>query len=161
MHRVEVEELGLPFDPTLGGIEPRAAKQLVLSSLLEKMRSVSAVVSDASVSPEVREYAESELADLSSELHGRMAKSFVLAVFPVFSAAVTLFLRSENRYAPFFVACSIGPLVFYGTGIVGEMLGRSGVPAYAVSYVGCLILIAAAALVLRALGAARRRRFAS
>jgi lipopolysaccharide export LptBFGC system permease protein LptF len=127
MQRWHLDELAIPFDPAGRRKKYRHYKTLSNPELVGRSEELRALLGAERVAAKERRPREKELLKVTTEYHQRWAWMLACFLFPALAGLTALVLNSPNRLLAFFAASTLVPAVFYGTAVVGEMLGQSGV----------------------------------
>ncbi|MEM7233987.1 MAG: LptF/LptG family permease [Planctomycetota bacterium] len=138
MHKVDLDVWDFPYNPSELVPTARRTKQLSFPKLWQKIRAARKSLAERPDDP----HRQREASEVVTEFHWRLARISAFFLYPVLAGLLGLLLNAGNRYVPFFAAAIVAPSIFYGMGSVGQMLGRSGMPAWAAMAVGPGVLTA-------------------
>jgi hypothetical protein len=79
--------------------------------------------------------------EIVRQSHRRLAMALCCLTFPMCAFAIGMFVRSENRLLPFFVACTVVPANFFGLELFGGNLAEQGILPMVTEQLGNIALV--------------------
>jgi lipopolysaccharide export LptBFGC system permease protein LptF len=141
MDRVRLEQVR--WTPTFTR-KPPGVKDLSTAALEETTRSMYEALRKAKeegADPKVVERLERKYAGLVGEFHRRLALALTALTLPASAFILGLFVKSQNRLLPFFLASSVIPLVYFLFNMVGGQQADRGVLPALTQQLGNLALL--------------------
>ena len=123
-------------------------KALVTGELLDRIADYRAISEDESVSDAERAGHAEEVVQLRSEFHARWARTSICFLFPVLAALIAIWINSDNRLVPFFVASTLLPGIYFGLAAIAQVLALEGVSPALITYAAPFLLAVVSAVFL-------------